>query len=151
MKEKESFLDKEHTELLEELQFAAESGGKLGETFSEILSLFSYHLDREEETVVPLLEYLSERTVEGNIADYAGLIQAAEGFDEEYESMIKEHSDLNTLSTEAESMLTDDTAKFEQLIHKLRHHIALEEEVLYPAAIGAGDIIDYEKPLKIRG
>ena len=61
MKDKESFLDREHTEILETLQAASFTEGSTKRIFSEMLSIFSYHLDREEETVMPLLHYLSDQ------------------------------------------------------------------------------------------
>ena len=71
MKDKESFLDREHTEILETLQAASFTEGSTKRIFSEMLSIFSYHLDREEETVMPLLHYLSERCLFRNLQGYS--------------------------------------------------------------------------------
>ena len=98
MKDKESFLDREHTEILEALQATSLTEGSTKRIFSEMLSIFSYHLDREEETVMPLLHYLSERVTENYELDYALLRLQVHEFNTEFDNMLSEHQKLSELA-----------------------------------------------------
>lgn len=61
MSDSESVMKNEHGELLELLEGISGKGGRTGEIFSEILGLFRQHLEREEETVIPLLGVPEEK------------------------------------------------------------------------------------------
>lgn len=144
MNGKASFLDREHTEILESLQHAAMSGGGLGILFSEILSVFSYHLDREEETVLPLLNYLPGRTSRAARVDLVPIHLRASEFCTEIDSMLKEHQKLSELSSSASTFSGSGNENVSCLIKKLKHHMLLEEEILYPAAMGVLKLLEFE-------
>ncbi len=146
MKDKESFLDREHTEILEELQAASLTEGSTKKIFSEMLSIFSYHLDREEETVMPLLHYLSERVTQNHGLDYALLRLRAHEFSTEFDNMLSEHQKLSDLASLAGKLFSSDSGEEIELLGKLKHHMLTEEEILYPAAEGAVELLKHECP-----
>ncbi len=146
MKDKESFLDREHTEILEELQAASLTEGSTKKIFSEMLSIFSYHLDREEETVMPLLHYLSERVTQNHGLDYALLRLQAHELKTEFDSMLSEHQKLSDLASLAGKLFSSDSGEEIELLGKLKHHMLTEEEILYPAAEGAVELLKHECP-----
>lgn len=146
MKDKESFLDREHTEILETLQAASFTEGSTKRIFSEMLSIFSYHLDREEETVMPLLHYLSERVTQNHGLDYALLRLQAHELKTEFDSMLSEHQKLSDLASLAGKLIRSDSGEKIELLGRLKHHMLIEEEILYPAAKGAVELLEHEYP-----
>ena len=146
MKDKESFLDREHTEILEALQAAYLTEGSTKRIFSEMLSIFSYQLDREEETVMPLLHYLSERVTENHVLDYPLLRLQAHEFSTEFDNMLSEHQKLSELAYLAGNLISSDSGEEIEQLGRLKHHMLTEEEILYPAAKGAVELLEHEYP-----
>ncbi len=146
MREKESFLDKEHTELLEKIQELSMREGDVGESFKAVMKIFSFHLDREEETVIPLLEYLRRRALKEPEPMHERISTASRGFQQEYGSMLSEHREIETLLEAAERSSSAKVNEVLDLIRALRHHVEIEEEILYPAALAAGTLFNLENP-----
>lgn len=139
-----SFLDREHTELLEKLQQYALNKGRLGTIFSQILAIFSYHLDREEETVIPLLAYLKERMGRKKRPNLEYFRKISSEFDNEFENMIKEHLQIEDLCQDAITLAGTDCIEIHDLSGSLRRHMLLEEQLLYPAAQAATFLLERE-------
>lgn len=146
MREKTSFLDKEHTHLLEEIQELSMSDGATGESFKSLMSTFSAHLDREEETVMPLLEYL-RNWASGNVQmEIDSVPTASRDFQKEYGTMIAEHKEISAMLNSIERSDSVRVRGVSDLIGELRHHVEIEEEILYPAALAAGELFKLRKP-----
>ncbi|MCL4328508.1 MAG: hemerythrin domain-containing protein [Candidatus Thermoplasmatota archaeon] len=145
MESETSYLDNEHTELLEGMQNLSACDTEVGHAFKDIARVFSYHLDREESTVIPLLKYL-RRKAEGECeSSRERLLAASENFHVEYDSMLKEHGEIEKLLGSVESIGVGMERSVSDLIHDLRHHVEIEEEILYPAALAAGNLFMMEK------
>jgi iron-sulfur cluster repair protein YtfE (RIC family) len=138
MTQHESFLNEEHTELLAEISEVAATPGKTGKLFSELLNIFSGHLDREEQTVLPLLGYLYD-SVERPIDVSDSLFKAGKDFRTEYATMVNEHKAIDDIMKTTESDGAPE--KVMELICDIRHHVMLESEVIYPAAMMAANMI----------
>lgn len=148
MAEMEGFLDREHSELLEQMSEIAAGKGRIAELYGEILSIFSYHLDKEEETVIPLLGYLKSRDTGQNKGRLRDLESASRKFIGDAEEMVFEHSKMAQLIEKAASAMgSDSSGKAADLGRSLLHHVELEEEILYPAAKAACELLALqEKP-----
>lgn len=148
MTEKHSILDHEHEMLLEELDEVSRRSGRIGQIYSEVLTLFRAHLAEENETIVPLLRYNKERLEEFENKDVENLKLASARFENHFDRMVGEHREisrkLNHVLDELKSS-PDEGAK--QLAQELIHHVELEEEILYPAAFAAGDLLEFEREL----
>ena len=138
MTEHESMLNEEHTELLSRISEMSGISGEPGRLFAKILEIFSGHLDREEETVIPLVIYLEER-IEGSAQADESLGKYANDFRTEYPTMISEHREMDGMMKQIESISSSDDAA--KLIREIRHHVRMEEEILYPAAMAAADMV----------
>ena len=138
MTQRESFLNEEHTELLNEISEMSAATGETGKLFSQLLNIFSGHLDREEETVLPLLRYLHD-SVEGPAEASDGLFKAGKDFRVEYETMENEHKAMDKIMNVIES--SGAAGKVMELIWHIRHHVTLESEIIYPAAMAAANMV----------
>ncbi len=134
--------------LLEELDEVSRKAGKVGQLYSDVLGLFRPHLAEENETIVPLLKYNRDRLEEFENKDVEPLKLASARFENHFDRMIEEHREisrkLNQILDELKSN-PDEDAK--HLAHELIHHVELEEEILYPAAFAAGDLLEFEREL----
>jgi iron-sulfur cluster repair protein YtfE (RIC family) len=146
MTEMEGFLDREHSELLEQMSEIAAGKGKVAELYGEILSIFSYHLDKEEETVIPLLAYLKSRSTARSEVGFHDLESASRKFIGDAEEMISEHREMaQIIEKVASAKESGSSQKAAEIGRSLLHHVELEEEILYPAAEAACELLALEK------
>lgn len=146
MKSARSLLDREHSELLEKLQELSGRSDGFGRVFENVLKIFSYHLDREEETVMPLLDYISRRTENRRLIDTLMLQRAWEGFTREYDNMVNEHNQMTKLLNEVEDIYPiEGEDEVSRVIRDLKHHMEIEDELLYPAAFTVKDLLERRK------
>ncbi len=73
MTDGKNILDEEHEELIEMLGEVASEQTEVGRLFSEVFRIFRHHLDKENQTVAPLLAYLKERLGDYRAKDKEGL------------------------------------------------------------------------------
>ncbi len=141
-------LDEEHEELVEMLGEVARKKTEVGRLFSEVLRIFRTHLNRENETIVPLLTYLQERLGERMDKERECLKSAMAEFEKSYPEMIQEHEEMAKLIRLAQKDLENNPDKLaSELANQLLHHVELEEGFLYPAAFASGDLVEYELEL----
>ncbi len=141
MKEKLSFLDREHAELLEKIQGFSTCDGELGKNFKEAMGKFGSHLEKEEVTVIPLLKYLGSRIRPDQVSRTFKPYSARDGFRAEYQTMLGEHRQIEKILDRISKLEGTVNQKAQELVMELKHHIEVEEEVLYPAASAAGDLM----------
>ena len=148
MTETHSILDHEHEMLLEELDEASRATGRVGQLYSEVLGLFRPHLAEENETIVPLLKYNRNRLEEFENKDVENLKVASTRFENHFDRMIEEHREISRkLNQILEELKSNPDENAKHLAHELIHHVELEEEILYPAAFAAGDLLEFEREL----
>lgn len=130
-------LEREHKEIFQSLTALANRDDGLGRIAREVLESLRPHLEREEELVIPVLDALGDLALSGasgagKPAEIAGRLSA------EYFMMFREHEAIlekvNALYDQAKK---NDDREATELGERLREHIALEETVLYPAALVA--------------
>ncbi|MEM0271550.1 MAG: hemerythrin domain-containing protein [Thermoprotei archaeon] len=151
----ESVLRKEHAELNRALTTLAARTDGVGELAKQLLQALRPHQEREEELVLPILEALGDLAI-GGVASAEKPAELAGKLSAEYHIMFREHEEIldrvNKLCGEAEKVGDKDAAQFGE---HLKVHIALEETVLYPAALVAskyaekmamGEIESYGNP-----
>ncbi len=145
MADVKNILDEEHEELKEMLVEAAHKNTEAGRIFSEVFRIFRHHLDKENETVVPLLAYLKDRLGDFMVKDKEALNLARAKFVETYPEMMREHEEMAKLIRSSQDLLKNNTDRFSaDLAEHILHHVELEEELLYPAAFASGDLVWHE-------
>ena len=148
MTETHSILDHEHEMLLEELDEVSRKEGRVGQLYSEVLGLFRPHLEEENVTIVPLLKYNRDRLEEFENRDIELLKLASARFENHFDRMVAEHREISRrLNLILDELKSNPDEGAEQLAQELIHHVELEEEILYPAAFAAGDLIEFEREL----
>lgn len=138
MAQHESFLKDEHSELLAGILEVSSTQDETGKRFLELLKIFSGHLDREEETVLPLIAYLYD-SVEKQPEVNGNLLKACKDFKTEYSTMVNEHEAMENIMKTIESKKA--SGKVMDLIGDIRHHVMLEGELIYPAAMMVANAI----------
>jgi hypothetical protein len=132
----------EHGELLS-LLFTATQESRLNlSPLKDVTSIFSGHADREEETMVPVLEFFRSFTGQGKIPDVDYLRIKADEFRTEEPVMLKEHREIMDLLGRMER--EDGTVQLvlENLSAFMERHSNMEEYYLYPLAFHACSLID---------
>lgn len=144
-----SILDKEHAELLEQLEDASLKNNGVSELFKEMHSKFLVHLAKENETILPLLSYVKAVSDGKVIGEDQNYINAGEKFRKDYDKMVSEHRKMRDLIGKVEEKLkVHPNAQLSKLVGFLLEHIELEEEFLYPSARMAAKTIRLEHELK---
>lgn len=142
MTDSRSLLDEEHEELVRKLESVSKEENPLGSAFSDILCSFKCHMERENVSVVPLLKFLKGRTSESVGSESKEFIDASNNFRENYGEMLEEHrSMVNVVDHARKQFSSFSSDEISGIADELIHHISLEEEVLYPAALAASDLI----------
>ena len=136
MADEKNILDEEHEELIEMLGEVARKKTETGRLFSEVLRIFRYHLDKENETVGPLLAYLRERLGEYMTKDKESLNHARTMFEDSYPAMMREHEEMAKLFKilgNVPTKRTDDEKRelFSDLLELLTEHNSYEESFIY--------------------
>lgn len=133
----------EHDELHAELDRAKNAPGSVGSAAREVARLLHPHFVREEELAMPLLGLLPD-VASGQIdRELKPAIELARRLKAELPQMFAEHraivNALRELSAAAAHAGRTDIARYAT---KLRLHAETEEDILYPAAIIVGELID---------
>ncbi|HEX5081505.1 MAG TPA: hemerythrin domain-containing protein [Blastocatellia bacterium] len=132
----------EHEELHAELAKAIKAGGGTGSAAEIVAKLLHPHFVKEEEYALPPLGLLP-MLAEGKVTpEMEGVLEMTGKLKAELPRMLEEHHNiveaLKKLSTAAEKEKKTEYVGFAE---KLMSHARNEEEVLYPAAILAGEYI----------
>jgi iron-sulfur cluster repair protein YtfE (RIC family) len=131
-------LVQEHTELFHELRKLAKKSGEMGKAVKNLLSALEPHFKKEEETAMPLLSVLDPLS-KGLESDSSEVILLHKKFCSEYPKMLKDHERIKELVAEAKRVaFKERESSAVSLMDALAHHAAIEEEVLYPAAMLVG-------------
>lgn len=111
--------------------------------FPKLLALFRAHLDKENQTVAPLLGYLLNRQEGHEQVDAAALKMANSKLGALYKELMDEHAEIKELLGKVNEVQMDDQrVAADSLVRELLHHIRLEEEIIYPAALAARELIE---------
>lgn len=133
----------EHEELHAELAALTAETGDVGAAAREVANLLHTHFVAEEELAMPLLGLLPEVATGGIDRGLEPAAAVAQRLKFELPRMFAEHRAIVTalegLAATGARAARADVAHF---VRKLRLHAQTEEEVLYPAAIIVGALIE---------
>jgi hypothetical protein len=131
-----------HRELHEELERAAQAGGKTGAAAQQVLRTLHPHILLEEEFAMPPLGLL-RRLAAGEVTpDMAGILRTTDTLKAELPRMLDEHRLIvDALTKLMQAATSEQQTGYARFAQKLILHAQMEEEVLYPAAILVGEYI----------
>lgn len=135
-------LKEEHAELHAELVAATRAGGKIGEAAKAVAAVLHPHFVKEEEYALPPLGLLNA-LAEGKLpSDIAAVIAMTGKLKEDLDHMLREHETIvSKLEKLREAAEKEQRPEYVRFCGKLKLHAQTEEQVLYPAAILAGEYI----------
>lgn len=133
----------EHEELHSELARAIKSRGKTGEAALAVLKVLQPHMAREEEFVAPALALLKP-AAEGRLTDeMAALRPRIAMLEAELPRMLAEHVRIvEALRGLLRAATEENQTSFARLAQVLVSHAQHEEEILYPAALLVGRVLN---------
>lgn len=135
-------LKREHEELLADLTRASREGGRLGMVADAALSIVVPHMQREEEFALPPLALL--RDLAGGVVteEMEPVLLLIDRFRRWLPEMIDDHRNIARALNDLETAALDDRKpEFARVVPRVILHMEMEEEVLYPAALLAGDYV----------
>jgi hypothetical protein len=137
-------LQVEHAELHEKLVKATREPGAVGEAAREVARLLHPHFVREEEFALPPLALL-ERLARGEVReDMAAVLPMTRRLKAELPQMLAEHRRIvDALDKLRAAARAAGRLEHERFAEALVLHAQTEEQVLYPAAILAGEFVEH--------
>lgn len=131
-------LKEEHDELMDQLEYAASLEGEVGERARSLRDALHTHIRREDD-VMAILSSIEDLSHGHWPSDADQLLDRFMIVERDIGKMLREHDAISTLlkplQRAAEREKEEEVVRF---CRALAHHAALEEEVLYPAALVAG-------------
>lgn len=135
-------LQEEHKHLQAELADATRAGGRTGEAAVELQRLLQPHFEAEEEYALPQLGALMPLATGKPVAGADHVVQLSDKLKASLSKMLDEHKGIGAatdkLATAARQEKKTAAAAFAE---NLKHHAMMEEQVMYPAAIVAGELL----------
>ncbi len=135
-------LKSEHEELYEQLNRAARIGGKIGDAAMLAFKIFQTHIRIEEEIAFPPLDLL-QSLADGKVTtELTGAIKLCDRLKDELGGLIFEHDEMRkALQRMKDEAMKERNHEYASLAKRLMQHMLMEEQILYPAAIVAGEYI----------
>jgi hypothetical protein len=133
----------EHEMLHARLAEATTQPGAVGETAREVARLLHPHFLREEAFALPPLGLLEHVATGGVTAAMAEVLPMTRRLKAELPAMLAEHRDiLAALHRLVEAAREANLPRYERFAQALIQHALTEEQVLYPAAILLGEVVE---------
>lgn len=110
--------------------------------FVELMKTMERHQQLEEMIVIPLLTFVEYRMLEKHPENTSSLDGAYRKLLEHYDTLISEHTSMKKIlkDIKGETYLVE----VSNFIDDILHHIRMEEEMAYPAAIAAGQLLNLD-------
>jgi hypothetical protein len=137
----------EHAELHDFLIVAQNESGALGEEMRRVARLLEPHMRKEEAFAMPPLGLLA-RLARGEChADMLDVLAHTDWLRNNLPILLSEHQVIRT-AAELFLRAARDAGRSDcfQFAEKLMHHLRLEEEIMYPAAIVLGEYLKLRLP-----
>ena len=132
----------EHQDLHRELARAAKEGGKTGEAARKVINLLHPHLVKEEEFALPPLALLRALARGELKPEMERALPLSNRLKADLPEMLREHAAImDGLRVLARAARQEKKPAAAKVAEKLEIHAQMEEEILYPAAILAGEYI----------
>lgn len=133
-------LQAEHDELHHQLEALVYDPGDVGRAARNVEIVLSRHFHREEEIALPQLGLLASLAAGKVTADMKPAMAMSDALKAELPRMLEDHRKvkeaLEVLAAAGRSAGREEVATY---VQALGRHAATEEEILYPAAILAGE------------
>jgi hypothetical protein len=143
-------LQVEHEELHANLVAATKAPGAVGEAAREVARLLHPHFVREEEFALPPLALLEKLAREGATREMAEVLPMTRRLKAELPQMLAEHKQIvGALDKLRDAARTAGRPEVERFAEALVLHAQTEEQVMYPAAILAGELVALQLEEKI--
>lgn len=135
-------LFQEHEALLARLLSATRAGGSIGRVANALAKRLNPHLAKENRLALPPLALLPVLARGESTAEMADVLELTDRLEVELPGMLEEHQHIFRLLKEllAAGEAEGDTGTIEFAGH-LMHHAAMEELVIYPAALLVGRLV----------
>ena len=142
-----SSIQHEHQEILGSLNEATRIAGPVGAAAKAVADVLHPHFLREEQVALPPLAFLAPLS-RGELPDGAASVLAmSDSLKAELPKMLEEHKRIRAAVAELGRVAKGAGAeKVVRLTEQLAQHALTEEELLYPAAILAGELIRTRQP-----
>jgi len=135
-------LKTEHEELYEELNRAARITGKVGAAAMLAFKAFQPHIRKEEKIAFPPLDLLFSLAEKKVTTELTGVIKLCDELKDGLPEFLSEHDEIRVaLERMNDAAMREQKPAYASLAKRLMHHMLLEEQILYPAAILAGKYI----------
>ncbi len=134
----------EHEEIFSMLAEATKAPGRVGVAAKELAAVLNPHFMREEQIALPTLGLLEQLAAGKQLPEQviAEALSMTDSLRSELPKMLEEHKTIRAAVEKLHlAARAEHATKYEQLAEQLALHAQTEEEVLYPAAILAGEII----------
>ena len=143
-------LVQEHAELNTALNAAAALPGETGAAARRVLALITPHMREEQRRVFPflnLLPMLGKQQIEPWMAELLPLADRLRG---DIETLTRAHAPIrNALDDLSVVAWREGHQEYAFLAGRIRQHIQMEEEILYPAALVVSDYLRLKFPTPI--
>jgi len=132
----------EHADLATALETAVSLGGEVGRAARDLQTIVGPHFAKEQRLALPALRVLPQLAHGEITSEMVGILAITDQFRTELDSVKQEHlrirQGLERLWTAG---WAEDRPEQSFMARRFNRHLALEEEVLYPAALVAGDYL----------
>ena len=142
----------EHEELHRMVKETIALGGETGKFAKLVDERLAPHFVKEEEYALPPLTLLPGLAQDKALTDASEMIRRSETMKAELPQMLNEHKSIVlALDQLTQAARNENKESALQFVEKLRLHAQTEEEILYPAAIVAGEYAKLRAGLKAVG
>lgn len=132
----------EHNHLYAALERYAQTPGKTGKAAKKLLAVIRPHMIREEAFVLPQLAILKDLAFDKPASGMMWASKLSEKLKSEYPQMLSDHKAIHQFADEmiAAAKLEGDQGAL-AYAEQLKAHLQDEEDIVYPAAILAGEFV----------
>ncbi|HEU4697848.1 MAG TPA: hemerythrin domain-containing protein [Gemmatimonadales bacterium] len=137
----------EHAQLTTALNLACRAPGERGRSARALAAVLAPHFDVEENLAFPSLGLLAPLAANLPLAEFDVALARTDSLREALPALYREHLRLASAIArlDAAGRAAGDSS-IGDLVAALRHHDALEEEVLLPAAVLVGEVVRARLP-----
>lgn len=132
----------EHEQLHAKLAEATHLPGRTGEAARALARVAHPHFLREDEYAIPPLALLGKLAQGHMTPDMAEILPLVARLKDELPLMVEEHRAITGALIQLGKAASDEgLPAWADFADELRHHAQMEEEIMYPAAILAGEYV----------
>ena len=136
------YMRKEHNEIYARIERLAQSPGKSGQRAKDVMVVLRPHMIREEQFVLPQLAVLKSLAFNSSAEGMYWVVKLSAKLKDEYPSMLSDHAAITKAADRLlEAAKLENDVAAEAIASQLKSHLQEEADIVYPAAILAGEHI----------